>query len=95
VNIFWIPAAMKIGRRPVFLVTTILCLCAGVWLGEFQGTGQWFGAMILNGLGTSAYQAVIQLSVFDVFFAHERGRMSSVYLFGQQLGSMSAPKATR
>ncbi|KAH6680613.1 major facilitator superfamily domain-containing protein [Halenospora varia] len=88
VNIFWIPAAMKIGRRPVFIITTILCLCAGVWLGEFQGTGQWFGAMILNGLGTSAYQAVIQLSVFDMFFAHERGRMLSVYLFGQQLGSI-------
>ena len=79
---------MKIGRRPVFLITTILCLCAGVWLGEFHGTGQWFGAMILNGLGTSAYQAVIQLSIFDMFFAHERGRMLSVYLFGQQLGSM-------
>lgn len=44
--------------------------------------------MVLNGLGTSAYQAVIQLSVFDMFFAHERGRMLSVYLFGQQLGSM-------
>ncbi|KAH8672564.1 hypothetical protein BGZ60DRAFT_526872 [Tricladium varicosporioides] len=80
VYIFWIPAAMKIGRRPVFIVTTILCLCAGVWLGKFQGTGQWFGSMILNGLGTSAYQAVIQLSVFDMFFAHERGRMLTLAL---------------
>lgn len=88
VNIFWIPAAMKIGRRPVFLITTVLCLSAGVWLALFHGTGQWFAAQILNGLGTSAYQAVIQLSVFDMFFAHERGRMLSVYLFGQQLGSM-------
>lgn len=26
--------------------------------------------------------------VFDMFFVHERGRMLSVYLFGQQLGSM-------
>ncbi|PSS12906.1 hypothetical protein M430DRAFT_143353 [Amorphotheca resinae ATCC 22711] len=88
VNIFWIPAAMKIGRRPVFLLTTILCLCAGVWTGKFHGTGQWFGAQVLNGLGTSAYQAVIQLSIFDQFFAHQRGRMLSVYLFGQQLGSI-------
>jgi hypothetical protein len=38
-------------------------MCAGVWLGEFNGTGQWMASMILNGLGTSAYQAVIQLSV--------------------------------
>jgi MFS family permease len=88
VNIFWIPAAMKIGRRPVFLATTIICMCAGIWLGKFTGTGQWMMAMVLNGFGTSAYQAVIQLSVFDMFFTHERGRALSYYLFGQQLGSI-------
>ncbi|KAF7923904.1 uncharacterized protein EAE98_007722 [Botrytis deweyae] len=47
------------------------------------------GAMILNGLGTSAYRAVIQLTIFNMFFVHERGRMLAVYLFGQQLGSIS------
>lgn len=62
-------------------------MCAGIWLGKFQGTGEWIGAMILNGLGTSAYQAVIKLSMFNMFFVHERGRMLAVYLFGQQLGS--------
>lgn len=45
-------------------------------------------SMCLNGLGTSAYQAVIQLSIFDTFFAHQRGRALSYYLFGQQLGSI-------
>lgn len=51
------------GRRPVFLATTLICMSAGVWLGSFTGTGQWMAAMILNGVGTSAYQAVIQLAV--------------------------------
>lgn len=88
VNIFWIPAAMKIGRRPVFLATTLICLGAAVWIGYFQGVAQWMLAMILNGVGTSAYQAVIQLSVFDMFFVHQRGRGLSFYLFGQQLGSI-------
>lgn len=81
-------SAMKFGRRPVFILTTIICMCAGVWLGKFQGTAQWMLAMVLNGVGTSAYQAVIQLSIFDTFFTHERGRMLSFYLFGQQLGSI-------
>ncbi|EXJ86150.1 hypothetical protein A1O1_06520 [Capronia coronata CBS 617.96] len=88
VNIFWIPSAMKIGRRPVFIASTVVCMCAGVWLGEFHGTASWFLAMVLNGIGTSAYQAVIQLSVFDMFFTHQRGRALSFYLFGQQLGSI-------
>ncbi|KAF7952837.1 hypothetical protein EAE96_006062 [Botrytis aclada] len=87
-NIFWIPAAKRLGNRFVILTTTLICMCAGIWLGEFQGTGEWIGAMILNGLGTSAYQAVIQLTTFKMFFVHERGRMLAVYLFGQQLGSI-------
>ena len=78
VNIFWIPLAMKIGRRPVFLATTIICMLSGIWTGKFHGTAQWMLSIALNGVGTSAYQAVIQLSVFDMFFAHERGRMLSV-----------------
>jgi MFS family permease len=88
VNIFWIPTAMKIGRRPVFLASTVICMCAGIWLGKFHGTASWMLAMVLNGTGTAAYQAVIQLSVFDMFFTHQRGRMLSFYLFGQQLGSI-------
>ncbi|KAL1986350.1 hypothetical protein VTN96DRAFT_6582 [Rasamsonia emersonii] len=30
VNIWWIPTANKIGRRFVFLATTVLCMCVGV-----------------------------------------------------------------
>ncbi|KAL1986349.1 hypothetical protein VTN96DRAFT_6581 [Rasamsonia emersonii] len=46
-------------------------------------------SMVLNGLGTSAYQAVIYSAcIFDMFFVYDRGRMLSVYLFGQQLGSI-------
>ena len=88
VNIFWIPAAMKFGRRPVFLATIVIDTCSMVWIGKFTGVTQWMLSMVLMGIGTSAYQAVIQLSVFDMFFTHERGRMLAVYLFGQQLGSI-------
>jgi len=63
VNIWWIPVANIIGRRFVFLVTTILCCMAGVGLGSFHGVGAYMGVQVLNGLGTSAYQAVIQLAV--------------------------------
>lgn len=92
----------------MFLATTLICCAAGVGLGSFHGTGAYMAVQVLNGLGTAAYQAVIQLAVsrqyfffdaivlelnnafqiFDMFFVHDRGRMLSVYLFGQQLGSM-------
>lgn len=63
VNIWWIPAANKIGRRPVFIATTVICMCAAIWLGYFNGVASWFLSMILNGFGTAAYQAVIQVGL--------------------------------
>ncbi|KAF5004120.1 hypothetical protein FDECE_9334 [Fusarium decemcellulare] len=88
INIWWMPTANIIGRRFVFLTTLCICLSTAVWLGSFHGTAQWMLNMAINGIGTSAYQAIIQLSVFDTFFAHERGRSLGFYLFGQQLGSI-------
>ena len=87
-NIWWIVMANKLGRRPVFIATTLICSLAGLWQGHVQGTAQWMLSNVLNGIGTSAYHAVIQLSVFDMFFVHERGRMLSFYLAAQQLGSI-------
>ncbi|EGD99090.1 MFS transporter [Trichophyton tonsurans CBS 112818] len=91
VNIFWVPIGMKLGRRPVFLITTTICMLTAVWLGYVHGTAQWMTNLAINGFGVAAYQAVIQLSVFDMFFAHQRGRTLSFYLFGQQLGSILGP----
>ncbi|KAL1586898.1 hypothetical protein WHR41_04094 [Cladosporium halotolerans] len=87
-NIFWIPLAMKGGRRPVLLITTLFVLGSMVWQAEFNGAAQWYLSCALNGVGTSAYQAVIQLSIFDMFFVHQRSTSLSFYLFGQQLGSI-------
>ncbi|KAF5550684.1 major facilitator superfamily transporter [Fusarium mexicanum] len=88
VNIWWMPTANILGRKLVFPATKCLCLATGFWLASIEGTVQRMLNMIANGIGTSAYQAIIQLTIFDMFFVHERGRMLSVYLFAQQLGSI-------
>jgi MFS family permease len=87
-NVLWIPTAMKLGRKFVYVACMAISVAAAVWGGTFQGTGQWYGNNILGGLGTSCYEALIQLTVFDIFFAHEHGTMLAVYIFGQQLGSI-------
>lgn len=87
-NVIWIPTAMKIGRRPVFIATTVIALCAMVWLGKCNGTASWYLALTLNGFGVAGYEAMIQLTIFDTFFVHERGRSLAVYLFFQQIGGV-------
>ena len=88
VNIFWIPTAAKLGRRFCFLLTLLFCIGSSCWTASFHTVGEWFGSNVISGLGTSAYEAIIQLVVFDLFFDHERGRMLGVYIFCQQLGTI-------
>ncbi|CAG8897623.1 unnamed protein product [Penicillium egyptiacum] len=87
-NIIWIPSAMKFGRKIIYILSLVI-LCGGsVWGGFYTGTAQYYIMLVIQGIGTAAYQALIQLTIFDMFFAHERGRMVSIYIFFQQLGSI-------
>ncbi|RDW79869.1 hypothetical protein BP6252_04507 [Coleophoma cylindrospora] len=87
-NLIWVPTAMKIGRKFVYIASLIIMVCMYSWSAVFYGTGQWYGSCALGGLGTSAYQALIQLTIMDIFFAHERGTMLAVYVWSQQLGAL-------
>lgn len=57
------PTANIFGRKLVYLASTALCLATAFWLAAVQGTVQWMLNMIVNGVGTSAYQAIVQLAV--------------------------------
>ncbi|KAJ5820061.1 hypothetical protein N7474_005652 [Penicillium riverlandense] len=87
-NIIWIPSAMKFGRKIVYILSLILLMAGSIWGGFYHGTAQYYIMLAVQGVGTAAYQALIQLTIFDMFFTHERGRMVAIYIFFQQLGSI-------
>ncbi|ODM16411.1 hypothetical protein SI65_07918 [Aspergillus cristatus] len=62
VNIIWIPSAMKFGRKIVYILSLLFILAGGVWGGFFEGTAQYYLMMVVTGIGTAAYQALIQLT---------------------------------
>ncbi|OKL63069.1 hypothetical protein UA08_01279 [Talaromyces atroroseus] len=88
VNILWIPTAMKWGRKVVYIASMTINTATSVWNAYFYGTAQWYLNCLIGGIGTSAYEAVIQLTIFDIFFAHQRGTSLAFYIWGQQLGSI-------
>ncbi|KAL2858269.1 major facilitator superfamily domain-containing protein [Aspergillus pseudodeflectus] len=90
VNVLWIPTAMKLGRKIVYISSMTIIMLTSVWNAYLHGVVQWYLNSLVGGIGQSAYQALIQLTVFDVFFAHQRGTMLAVYVWGQQLGSILA-----
>lgn len=64
-NLFWIPAAQKLGRKFVYVTCATLSIPFGYWIAAFQNTGQWYAANAFIGIVGSVYQAIIQLTVSD------------------------------
>lgn len=67
-NVIWIPTAMKLGRKIVYILSLILLGSGSIWGGLFHGTAQNYILSMINGIGTAAYQALIQLTVGSFFF---------------------------
>lgn len=84
---------MKIGRRPIYLVGSLLNF-VGCIVGRFQTTieMQW-ATNILTGFGATPVDSLVQITTTDIFFAHEKGTRLSLCVFTIYAGSYLGPVA--
>ncbi|KAF4465141.1 Major facilitator superfamily domain general substrate transporter, partial [Fusarium albosuccineum] len=79
--LLWQPIALTYGRRFVYIVTIVLSTGPVLWTPFSHGAGQWYAHRILLGLFCSPVESLPEVSVPDLFFAHERGRYMALYAF--------------
>ncbi|KAM5354823.1 hypothetical protein ACJ41O_001469 [Fusarium nematophilum] len=80
--------ARKYGKRPVFVVSSILGL-VGCLVAEFaQNYNTLVAGRMLQGIGASAYESLCSAVVNDIYFVHQRGLYVAVVIFF--LSSLSA-----
>jgi hypothetical protein len=76
VNVLWIPTAMKLGRKIVYISSMTIIMLTSVWNAYLHGVVQWYLNSLVGGIGQSAYQALIQLTVcffLDIRLCDESG----------------------
>ncbi|KAF4466396.1 Major facilitator superfamily domain general substrate transporter [Fusarium albosuccineum] len=93
-NIFWMPLAIKLGRRPVYMLSNVLMGIACVWLGlasDASYTPFVIGRAFL-GLFEAPIESIVPTTITDIFFLHNRGEKVSLYglsvLGGNELGPL-------
>lgn len=71
----------KYGKRPVFLVSTLLDI-VGTAVGEAKVSYNYLlAARIIQGFSTSAFESLIVATVGDMYFVHQRGLRISLINF--------------
>ncbi|KAJ4252440.1 hypothetical protein NW762_011041 [Fusarium torreyae] len=88
---FLLPFAIKFGRRPIYVLSLALQIVIGVWAAKIQNTADLILINVFNcGLGALA-ECLVQVTVADIFFVHERGRANSLFTFTSLVGLSLAP----
>ncbi|KJK77710.1 hypothetical protein H634G_07449 [Metarhizium anisopliae BRIP 53293] len=78
-NLFWVPMANKWGRRPAYIFSYLIYFGTSVWLIFDKSYGGFLAARILMGFGAGAAETIAPISIADIFFLHQRGRIMSLY----------------
>ncbi|KEF51345.1 uncharacterized protein A1O9_12695 [Exophiala aquamarina CBS 119918] len=79
--LIWQPIALTYGRRGVYIISSFLCIGPMVWTAYTTSKGIWWAHRILIGLVVAPVESLPEVSVPDLFFAHERGNYIGFYTF--------------
>lgn len=82
-NLFLVPLAISVGRRPVILTTGLLAIAGAVWAGESQSLGSHIGARCIQAIGAGSVESLIPFIIQDVIHVHERNTWISAAFAAQ------------
>jgi MFS family permease len=74
-NLVWMPLIVKFGRRPSYVASFVLYTATAAWAGAATSYESSLAARVLMGLASGAAECLAPLTISDIFFLHERGRI--------------------
>ncbi|XP_014552229.1 hypothetical protein COCVIDRAFT_19651 [Bipolaris victoriae FI3] len=92
--VLFMPFVHKYGRRPLYLMSSAMQLAGVIWQAKMQNYGDWLGCNFLTGLGGAISEAVVQVTIADLFFVHQHGTMNAWYLIFTSVGATLGPVAS-
>ncbi|THW13492.1 hypothetical protein D6C84_06595 [Aureobasidium pullulans] len=92
-SVFLIPLASKYGRRPIYIGSSIVNCAMSIWLAKANTYTDLMLANLISGFTGSVSEVLVQMTVEDLFFVHQRGMANSIYLLASNTGVFLAPIA--
>ncbi|KAL1961573.1 hypothetical protein VTN77DRAFT_1425 [Rasamsonia byssochlamydoides] len=78
-NFLFVPLSIALGRRPIFLLNSMLMVASLIWAAKSESFASHLGARCLQGLSAGISDCLLPIIVLDVTFIHERGLWMGLY----------------
>lgn len=88
-----IPLAYRYGRRPIYLASALVQICASIWLANIATKPEYLVCIAMVGVGAAATQTLVPMTIADLFFVHQFATMNGWFLFAQGTGAFLGPVA--
>lgn len=85
-----IPFALKYGLRPIYILSSAGQMAVMIWAARTQTAGDWWGVNALQCWLGSLGECLVQMTVADLFFIHQRGLKNSIYVWVSNVGGFLA-----
>jgi len=82
-----IPFALKYGARPVYVFSSIAQFAISIWAARTQTAGDWWGVNSVQCWLGALAEVLIQMTIADMYFVHQRGLMNAIYIWVANVGS--------
>ncbi|KAG7122360.1 putative MFS-type transporter like protein [Verticillium longisporum] len=89
--LFFIPFAIKYGRRPVYLLSTLILAASSWWTSRVDSYAELIATSFITGLAGAINETAVQMTISDLFFVHQRGAANGVYFIAVMCGSFLTP----
>lgn len=93
-GLVFIPFTLKYGRRPVYIFSLLLQLACSIWSANIQTPADLFLTQAFNCLLGALAEVLVQMTIADLFFVHQRGFRNNMYVWTMMFGSALAPLAS-
>lgn len=73
------PLAKIIGRRPIYIFAILIMFATSIWGAAVKEYNSFLGSRIVAGIGMAPYEVLVQCTIGDLYFVHERATRIAVW----------------
>ncbi len=73
------PLAKIIGRRPVYILAILIMFATSIWSASVSGYNSFLASRVVSGIGMAPYEILVQCTITDMYFVHERATRIAVW----------------